>query len=251
MDPLMFPHRRHLSFHPLSRKARSLEDQGPYKPPPSTATQPKKAALPAPALDFFSLSSSTSSVRSTLLISSTSTATSVLSASASSSSTMSSAPAISTFRPPSPTLDDPYPGYYQFPSGAYAPYYANYYASYAKKWKADYDKHIRAPEKSQYQPEMDDTQDVNMAAEMEKAHRVIKEWEDRKVLMMGMMGQNEIGELAMPRMNVKGAKLGTVARLRHQLSMLLTEVYLNESLEEKIAQGRRNRKKAGMMYGEC
>ncbi|KAG6371020.1 hypothetical protein JVT61DRAFT_10742 [Boletus reticuloceps] len=119
---------------------------------------------------------------------------------------MSSAPAISTFRPPSLTLDDPYPGYYQLPSGAYAPYDADYYASYAKKWKADYDKHIRALEKSQYQPETDDAQDVEMAAEMEKARRVIKEREDRKALTMGMMGQNENGEPAMPRMNVKGAR---------------------------------------------
>ncbi|KAG6371021.1 hypothetical protein JVT61DRAFT_10743 [Boletus reticuloceps] len=47
------------SFLPPSLKKgkadMSLEDQGPYKPPPSTATQPQKAALPAPALDFFSL----------------------------------------------------------------------------------------------------------------------------------------------------------------------------------------------------
>ncbi|KAG6371852.1 mitotic checkpoint regulator, MAD2B-interacting-domain-containing protein [Boletus reticuloceps] len=234
----------------------SLEDQGPYKRPPSTATQPQKAALPAPGLDFFSLGSSTPPARSTPTpsTSSASTTTSAPSASApasvSSSFTVSSAPAISTFRPPSPTLDDAYPGYYQLPSGAYAPYDADYYASYAKKWKADYDKHIRALEKSQYQPETDGAQDVDMAAEMEKARREIKEREDRKALTMGMTGQNDNGEPAMPRMNVKGAKLGTVARSRHQLSTLLTEAYLNrESLEEKIAQGRRNRKEAGMKYG--
>ncbi|KAF8125925.1 mitotic checkpoint regulator, MAD2B-interacting-domain-containing protein [Boletus edulis] len=247
---------RSTSFLPPSlKKGRaniSLEDQGPYKRPPSIATQPQKTA---PALDFFSLGSSTSSARSTPTpsTSSASTTTNVpsasVSASVSSSFTVSSAPAISTFRPPSPTLDDPCPGYYQLPSGAYAPYDTDYYASYAKKWKADYDKHIRALEKSQYQPETDGAQDVDMAAEMEKARREIKEREDRKALTMGMMGQNENGEPAMPRMNVKGAKLGTVARSRHQLSTLLTEAYLNrESLEEKIAQGRRNRKEAGMKY---
>ena len=49
----------------------------------------------------------------------------------------------------------------------------------------------------------------------------------------------------------QGAALGGRARSRHQLSTLLTEAYQNrESLEEKIAQGRRNRKEAGNKYGE-
>ena len=91
-----------------------------------------------------------------------------------------------------------------------------------------------------------------MAAEMEKARREIKEREDRKALTTGNVGQDENGDPAMPRMNVKGAKLGAVARSRHQLTTLLTEAYLNrEALEERIAQGRRNRKEAGMKYGEC
>ena len=91
-----------------------------------------------------------------------------------------------------------------------------------------------------------------MAAEMEKARREIKEREDRKALTAGKSTQDENGEPAMPRMNVKGAKLGSVARSRHQLTTLLTEAYLNrDALEERIAQGRRNRKEAGNKYGEC
>ena len=221
----------------------SLENEGPSKIPASAAsTQPRKSA--APAAGFFSLGSSTSrpSTRSAP----------TPSTSASSSFSVSSAPIISTFRPPSPTLDDPHPGYYQLPSGAYAPYDAEYYASYAKKWKAEYDKHIRALEKSQYEPESDGAQNVDMAAEMEKARRQIKEREERKALTAGNTGQNENGEPAMPKMNVKGAKLGSVARSRHQLTTLLTEAYLNrDALEEQIAQGRRNRKEAGMKYGQC
>ena len=243
------------SFLPPSlKKGRvnvSLETEGPSKSkvPPSTSTQPQKSA--APPVDFFSLGSSTPPARSTPTPS-TSSAPSVTSAPSSSSFTVSSAPAISTFRPPSPTLDDPYPGYYQLPSGAYAPHDTEYYASYARKWKAEYDKHIRALEKSQYQPETDGAQDVDMAAEMEKARREIKEREDKKALTAGKTGQNDDGDPAMPRMNVKGAKLGAVARSRHQLTTLLTEAYLNrEVLEDKIAQGRRNRKEAGNKYGEC
>ena len=52
-------------------------------------------------------------------------------------------------------------------------------------------------------------------------------------------------------MKTQGAALGGRARTRHQLSTLLTEAYQSrESLEEKIAQGRRNRKEAGNKYGK-
>jgi hypothetical protein len=45
--------------------------------------------------------------------------------------------------------------------------------------------------------------------------------------------------------------LGGRARSRHQLSTLLNEAYENrEALEERIAEGRRNRKEAGNKYGE-
>jgi hypothetical protein len=202
----------------------------------------------APPTDFFSLGSHTPPARSTPTASSS--APTITSTPSISSFAISSAPAISTFRPPSPTLDDPYPGYYQLPSGAYAPYDSTYYASYAQKWKAAYDKHIRALEKAQYDPETDGARDVDMTAEMEKARKEIKDREDRKALTAGKAEQGANGEPAMPRMNVQGAKLGSVARSRHQLTTLLTEAYMNrEALEEQIAQGRRNRKEAGMKYG--
>lgn len=50
---------------------------------------------------------------------------------------------------------------------------------------------------------------------------------------------------------LQAAKLGGMARSRHQLSTLLNEAYTNrEALEERIAEGRRNRKEAGNKYGE-
>ena len=195
----------------------------------------------APVVDFFSLGSSSG----TKPTSSSTPASSVPS--------ISSAPSISTFRPPSPTLDDPYPGFYQLPSGAYAPYEAEYYASYARKWQAEYDKHIRALEKAQYNPATEGMQDVDMAAEMEKARQEIQEREERKALTAGKVtGTNAEGEPEMPKMNIKGAKLGAVARTRHQLTTLLTDAYMHrEVLEDKIAQARRNRKEAGNKYGTC
>jgi len=51
-------------------------------------------------------------------------------------------------------------------------------------------------------------------------------------------------------MNINASKTSGIARSRHQLSTLLKEAYENrEALEEKIAQGKRNRKEAGNKYG--
>ena len=45
--------------------------------------------------------------------------------------------------------------------------------------------------------------------------------------------------------------MNRVANSRHQLSTLLKQAYDNrEALEEKIAQGKRNRKEAGNKYGK-
>jgi proline-rich protein PRCC len=49
---------------------------------------------------------------------------------------------------------------------------------------------------------------------------------------------------------IQGSKVSKGARKRGQLSSLLVEAYQNrEALEEKIAEGRRNRKEAGNKYG--
>jgi len=49
---------------------------------------------------------------------------------------------------------------------------------------------------------------------------------------------------------IQAAKMSGVARSRHQLATLLNEAYQNrEALEERIAEGRRNRKEAGNKYG--
>jgi proline-rich protein PRCC len=81
---------------------------------------------------------------------------------------------------------------------------------------------------------------------MERAKIQVKELEERKALTSGQQGEPE-----KPRMNIQGAKLGGRARSRHQLTTLLNEAYMNrEALEERIAQGKRNRKEAGTKYGK-
>jgi len=90
--------------------------------------------------------------------------------------------------------------------------------------------------------ESDETVNVDAQAQLDLAR---KEREERKALTMKTDG----GPKA-PRMNIKAAKAGSVARTRHQLSTLLTDAYENrEALEERIAQGKRNRKEAGNKYG--
>ena len=113
-----------------------------------------------------------------------------------------------------------------------------------RKWQAEYDNHIHALEKVQYNPATEGVLDVDMAAEMEKARREIQEREESKVT-----GTNAEGEAEKPKMNIKGAKLGAVAWTRHQLTTLLTDacVQHREALEDKIAQARINRKEASSL----
>ncbi|KAG1891080.1 mitotic checkpoint regulator, MAD2B-interacting-domain-containing protein [Suillus subluteus] len=195
-----------------------------------------QALSKAPAVNFFSIGTS-SRPNSTVPFISTTPSTST--------PTVSSAPEVASFSPPPPTPTDPYPGYYLLPSGAWAAYDQAYYATFVNKWQKEYDAHVRALEKGEVEREAEQAAEVNMQTEMEKARKEIKEREDRKALTGVKTGEPE-----KPRMNVQGAKLGSTARSRHQLTTLLTDAYHNrEALEEKIAQARRNRKEAGNKYG--
>jgi proline-rich protein PRCC len=172
--------------------------------------------------------------------------------SSSSKPAISSAPTITEFIPPEPTQTDPYPGYYQLPSGTWAAYDAAYYKSFYSKWQKEYDAHVRALERGQRGFEAydaDSAASVDAGEEMARARVEVQEREARKALTSGAATE---GDAEAPRMNVQGAKLGKQARSRHQLTTLLTEAYANRDLlEERIAQGKRNRKEAGMKYGEC
>ncbi len=54
------------------------------------------------------------------------------------------------------------------------------------------------------------------------------------------------------RISLQPSKFSGIAKSRHQLSTLLRDAYENrEALEERIAEGRRNRKEAGNKYGMC
>ncbi|KAK0228570.1 mitotic checkpoint regulator, MAD2B-interacting-domain-containing protein [Armillaria fumosa] len=201
--------------------------------------RPKLSArtpAPTPAVDFFSLGA-TSALKPTD------------SSSTSSTINISSAPAIPTFEPPEPTMNDEYPGYYQLPSGVWKAHEPEYYATFLKKWQKEYNDQVRALEKGVAKGfegmEKEGMEDVDAKKEMERAKKEIKEREERKAITKGAGGAPD-----KPKMNINASKLSGIARSRHQLSTMLKEAYENrELLEDKIAEGRRNRKEAGNKYG--
>ncbi|OCH94940.1 hypothetical protein OBBRIDRAFT_800802 [Obba rivulosa] len=224
----------------------SLEER--HAPPRLPSSHPPQP--PASGGDFFSLGSASATPPPRSVSASINPSPTVSSASSIPLIPgVSSAPKVDDFVPPEPTPEDPYPGYYMLPSGAWAAYDPDYYRTFYNRWKREYDAQVRALEKGTVKGfegvETQGVHEVNAQAEMERAKKEIQEREERKALTAG-----GADVAAAPKMNIKGAALGGRARTRHQLSTLLTEAYQNrEALEERIAQGRRNRKEAGNKYG--
>lgn len=122
-------------------------------------------------------------------------------ASSSSSISISSAPAIPTFEPPEPTMNDEYPGYYQLPSGAWKAHEPEYYATFLKRWQKEYNDQVRALEKGVAKGfegmEKEGMEDVDAKKEMERAKKEIKEREERKAITKGAGGAPD-----KPKMNI-------------------------------------------------
>jgi len=109
---------------------------------------------------------------------------------------------VDEFVPPEPTPNDPYPGYYQLPSGSWAQHDPAYYQTFYTKWKKGYDAQIRSLEKGVEKgfegADDEETQEVNAQKEMERARQEVQEREERKKLTMGGDGAP-----AAPRMNIQ------------------------------------------------
>ena len=172
----------------------------------------------APAVDFFSLgelnrsitslakaliaqqgSSSSSAQASSSRLPSVSAAPPVSSSPALPSFT--AAPTVEDFTPPEPTPEDPYPGYYLLPSGQWAAYDTEYYQKFYRKWKKEYDDHVRALEKGTvkgFEGADEEAEEVNALKEMEKAKIEIQEREERKALTTAAAAVP-----AAPKMNIK------------------------------------------------
>jgi hypothetical protein len=161
--------------------------------------------------------------------------------------TISAAPAVADFTPPPPTASDPYPGYYQLPSGAWAAYDAAYYTSF-----------------------FDDGSSALAAAEAKKENRVGRAWaeldEGRADVVeydvsTGLAEGKAARELEAARLASKpkltddytytdvGQTRGLAAE-RHQLTSLLSSAFSQrEELEARIAQNKKNMRNAGNKYG--
>ena len=121
--------------------------------------------------------------------------------SAPSAPSFTAAPKVSDFTPPEPTPEDPYPGYYLLPSGQWAAYDMAYYQKFYRKWKKEYDDHVRALEKGTvkgFEGAEEQAEEVNALEEMERAKLEIQEREERKALTTAAAAVP-----AAPKMNIK------------------------------------------------
>ncbi|KAG8998834.1 hypothetical protein FRB94_006635 [Tulasnella sp. JGI-2019a] len=206
---------------------------GTSAPPPTAAPELEEA-------DFFSIGSKPVTSTARLPSSGTLSGTAL-------NAGVSSAPVVKEYQPPDPTPYDPYPGYYELPSGEWRAYDPVYYKSHWENWQAVYSgaSDIKGKGKDGRGWEGADNDDlatVDADEEMRKSN--LAERERQK----GLTAPPTIIKGNAPQ--VKQQKANGLARSRHQLSTLLTEAYENrEAIEEKIAQGRRNRKEAGNKYG--
>ncbi|XAO22493.1 hypothetical protein I312_101265 [Cryptococcus bacillisporus CA1280] len=161
---------------------------------------------------------------------------------------ISSAPVAPDFVPPEPTANDPYPGYYQLPSGEWRAYDPDYYNSFFHSSAAMSDKqdaaddgrvgrHWDAFEKGQFQGQVLDI-DANKDLAEARAE------EERRALMKKpkLPGEEFVYQ---PKGQVKG-----LASQRHQLTSLLSTAYSQrEELEERIAANKKGMRAAGTKYG--
>ncbi|KAJ9124975.1 hypothetical protein QFC24_002907 [Naganishia onofrii] len=163
--------------------------------------------------------------------------------------TISSAPAVTDYTPPVPTLQDPYPGYYQLPSGQWAAYDPTYYASFF-------------PSASHASGAAESARLVEAGA-MGRGWSGVQEGEAqavhvdvRKGMEEARKEQQDLKRITAPSLYAEentykpvGKTLGKAGQ-RHQLSALVKDAHANrQALEERIAQNKRTRKETGGRYG--
>ena len=138
--------------------------------------------------------------------------------------------------PPDPSPYDPYPGYYQTPSGEWESYEPSFYQSKVRQWQIDAGVDVEAAEEEEQKRKLGlagkDIVDVS-AKDIQKQMRPTQLEADKP--------QEHI-EVSGPQ--------GRGARARGQLSSLISEaVNKRTELEEKISQGKANRGNASKVYG--
>ncbi|CAK9780362.1 hypothetical protein CC85DRAFT_313533 [Cutaneotrichosporon oleaginosum] len=158
-----------------------------------------------------------------------------------------SAPPVSEFVPPAPSPDDPYPGYYQLPSGSWAAHDPAYYAKAVASFG--------------------NANDGLAAEEKSKAARIGRDWaalDDGRADVLEINANDGLAagraeaarreRLVRPKTDdfeykPVGQTKG-LAQDRHQLSSLLSSAYAQrDELEARIQENRKNMRNAQMKYG--
>ncbi|ORX35020.1 mitotic checkpoint regulator, MAD2B-interacting-domain-containing protein [Kockovaella imperatae] len=194
----------------------------------------EKEKAPEPVVDLFglsepSVSSSTPSIATTFLIT--------------------SAPSVPDFVPPEPTLNDPYPGYYQLPSGQWAAYDEEYYTSFFSKEGGE--KHRLQGDRRE-----DDGQVGKHWDEYNSRGADVLEIDVAQGLAEGRAEQARLEQLQKPKtgddFEYKGSveKTKGLAAQRHQLTSLLSTAYSQrQELEDRIAANQKSMRAARSKYG--
>lgn len=166
--------------------------------------------------------------------------------------TISSAPQVAEEKPPPPTLNDPYPGYWQRSNGQWCARSLE-----EPEWKTFYETHYQSTNTLDQQTSSKEVpkdffkQSDGQLGGMEEfnAGKVAQlAWENKpKIIDPREEARKEQAEKAAGK---PAKQISARARGRHQLSSLLTEAQANRAeLEDRISRGKSNRKAGGAKYG--
>ncbi|KAL7419862.1 hypothetical protein Q5752_005778 [Cryptotrichosporon argae] len=156
-----------------------------------------------------------------------------------------SAPAVANFVPPPPGPNDPYPGYYQLPSGAWAAYEPEYYASFfAGEENPDEGRGEDGRVGKQWDGLDDLARGSIVDVDVQGGLAAARLEEERKARMVKPKLPGDEFEYK-PIGQVKG-----LAAERHQLTSLLNTAYTQrDALEARIAENKKNMRMASTKYG--
>ncbi|WWC90145.1 uncharacterized protein L201_005078 [Kwoniella dendrophila CBS 6074] len=225
------------------------EEKDKLLPPSLARKNQKRKGEGEEFLDLFGLGTSTSSssIKASIASSSSTSTSSSLKP-----TLISSAPLAPDYQPPEPSVNDPYPGYYQIPSsGEWKQYDPEYYNSFfvkqqqqqqqQSKEEEDDDgrigKHWNEFNNGEFKGNLLDInplQSIQDARKQEEINNLAK----RQKVSENQFEYKPVGQ-------VKG-----LASQRHQLTSLLNTAYTQrEELEDRIAQNKKNMRMAGTKYG--
>lgn len=157
-----------------------------------------------------------------------------------------SAPAVADFVPPEPTAADPYPGYYQLPSGQWAAYEAEYYAQFFPAPSSGGDQlateHRAKAARTGNWKELDD------------GRASVAEFDVGATIARARAEQAKVPQQVKPTYSEEYKAVGNhkgLASDRHQLTSLLHSAFSQrEELEERIRANKKAKQSTQRQYGE-